>query len=61
MGGWERGASMAGKIKFSGTRKSVLLKANLGEHCVPHNFVLLVTLEGIHVQFIMYLTMYQMK
>ena len=34
----------AGKIRFSGTGKSVLLKPNSGERCAPRNFVLLVTL-----------------
>ena len=30
----------AGKIRFSGTKKSVLLKASSGDRCAPHNFVL---------------------
>ena len=36
----------AGKIKFSGARKFVLLKASSGEHA-PHNFVLFETLLNI--------------
>ena len=36
--------NMARKIRFSGTRKSVLLKASSGERCAPRNFVLFVTL-----------------
>ena len=51
----------AGQIKFSGARKSVLLKASSGERCAPRNFVHLVTLQVTHVCFIMYLVMYQMK
>lgn len=35
----------AGKIRFSGLQKSVLLKAS-SEHVAPHNFVLCVTLGG---------------
>ena len=31
----------AGKVRFSGTQKSVLLEASPGECCVPHHFVLL--------------------
>ena len=30
---------MAGKIRFSGERKSELLKASSGERCGPYNFV----------------------
>ena len=45
----------ARKIKFSDTQKSVLLKANSGEHCAPCNFVLLMTLGGTHVHLIVYL------
>ena len=44
-----------------GTHKSVLLKAKSRKHCVPHNFVLLVTLEGTDVRLNMYLAGYQMK
>ena len=33
----------AGKIRFSGTRKSVLLKLSSRERCAPRNFVLPVT------------------
>ena len=29
----------AGKISFSGARKSVLLKASSGEHCAPCDFM----------------------
>ena len=49
------------KIKFSGTRKSVLLKASSGERCTPANFVLFVTLEGAHVRLIVYLAVHQIK
>ena len=38
-----------GKIRFSGTQKSLLLKPSSGECCAAHNFVLLVTLEGKRV------------
>ena len=51
----------AGKIRFSGTLKSMLLKASPGECFAPCNFVLLVTLRGSHVHLIVYLTMYEMK
>ena len=51
---------MAGKIRFSGVQKSVLLKASSGEHCVPHNFVHLVTLQGTCVGLIVYLVVHQM-
>ena len=37
------------KIRFSGARKSVLLKPSSGERCAPRNFVLLVTLQGTRV------------
>ena len=36
----------AGKIRFSGARKSVLLKASSGERCVPRNSMHLVALRG---------------
>ena len=52
---------MAGKIRFSGARKSVLLKTSLGEHCAPRNFVHLVTLRGTDVRLIVYLVVHQMK
>ena len=45
----------ARKIRFSGTRKSVLLKASSGEHCASRNFVLLVALGGTCVCLIAYL------
>ena len=51
----------AWKIRFSGTRKSMLLKVGLGERCAPRNFVLLVTSGGTHVRVIVYLAVYQMK
>ena len=51
----------AGKIRFSATQKSVLLKASSGERCGPHNIMLLVTLGGTCVRLIVYLTMHQMK
>ena len=38
----------AGEIRFSGTRKSVLLKASSGKRCVLRNFVLLVTLGSTY-------------
>ena len=52
---------MAGKIRFSGTQKSVLLKASSGECCAPHNFVLLLTLGGTCICLIVYIAVYQMK
>ena len=51
----------AGKIRFSGTRKSVLLKASSGERCAPRNFVHLATLEGTRVLPIVYLAVHHMK
>ena len=51
----------AGKISFSGARKSVLLKASSGEHYAPCNFVHLVTLRGTLVHLTLYLAMHQMK
>ena len=39
----------------------MLLKVSSGERCVPRNFVLLVTLEGTRVRFIVYLAVHQMK
>ena len=42
----------AGKIRFSGTQKSMLLKASSGECCASCNFVLLVTLRGSFIRFI---------
>ena len=35
---------MAGKMRFSGARKSVLRKASSGERCAPSKFVHLVAL-----------------
>ena len=52
---------MAGKIEFSGARKSVLLKASSGERSAPRNFVHLVTLWGTYVRLIVYLVVQQMK
>ena len=40
--------------------KSVLFKSSSGE-CAPHNFVLLVTLQGTRVCHILYLIVHQMK
>ena len=51
----------AGKIRFAGARKSVLLKASSGERSAPRNFVHLVTWQGMHVRLIMYLVVHQMK
>ena len=52
---------MAGKIRFLGAQKSVLLKASSGEWCTPHNFVHLVTLQGTRVCLIVYPVVHQMK
>ena len=38
----------AGKIRFSGTQKFVLLKASSGECCATHNFVVLVMIGSIY-------------
>ena len=54
-------SNRAGKIRFSGARKSVLLKLSSRERCAPHNFVLPVTLQGTCVRFIVYLIVHQMK
>ena len=51
----------AEKIRFSGARKSVLLKASSGERCAPRNFVHLVTLTNTRVRLIVYLAVHQMK
>ena len=51
----------AGKIRFSGARNLVLLKASLGERRAPHNFELLLTLRGTCVHIIVYLIVDQMK
>ena len=51
----------AGKIRFSGAQKSVLLKASSGERCAPCNFVHLVALQGTCVRLIVYLVVHQMK
>ena len=51
----------AGKIRFSGERNSMLLKASSGACCAPRNFVLLVMLRGTSVCLTVYLTMHQMK
>ena len=40
-------------------KRVVEKKTSLGEHCTPHNFVLLVTFGGTPVRLIMYLTMHQ--
>ena len=39
----------------------MLLKTSSGERCAPRNFVLLVTLEGTRVRFIVYLAVHQIK
>ena len=51
----------ATKIRFSGARNSVLLKASPGERRTPHDFVLLLTLRGTCVHLIVYLIVNQMK
>ena len=51
----------AGKMRFSGARKSVPLKASTGERCAPRNFVHLVALQGTCVQLNVYLVVQQMK
>ena len=51
----------AGKIRFSGERKFVLLKASSGDRCAPHNFVLPVTLRSKSVCLTIYLTVHQIK
>ena len=56
-----QGYFKAGKIRFFGTGKSMLLKASPREHCAPCNFVLLVTLGGTQVCLTVYLIMNQMK
>ena len=53
--------SMAGKIRFSSAQKSMLLKASSGEHCVPCNFVHLLTLRGTCICLIVYLVLHQIK
>ena len=60
---WEkiRSKVRARKIRFSGARKSVLLKPSSGEPCAPRNFVLFVTLQVTRVPLIVYLVVYQMK
>ena len=47
--------------KFGPCTKSVPLKAYSGERCAPCNFVLLLTLGGTRVRFIVYLAVHQMK
>ena len=51
----------AGKIRFSGARKSVLLKASSGERCAPQNVVHVATFRGTRVYLIVYLVVHQMK
>ena len=51
----------AGKIRFSGARKSVLLKASSGGRCAPKNFVHLATFRGTRVHLIVYLVVHQMN
>ena len=36
----------AGKIRFSGEQRAMILKASSGERCAPHKLVLLVTLQS---------------
>ena len=50
-----------GKIRFSGARESMLLKASSGKVCVPQNFVHLATLQGTRVGLIVYLVVHHMK
>ena len=50
----DRVLSRAGKIRFSGARKSVLLKASSGERCAPQNVVHLVTFRGTRVHLILW-------
>ena len=38
----------AGKIRFSGAQKSVLLRVSSGKRCAPQSFVHLVTFRGTH-------------
>ena len=45
----------AGKIRFSGAWKSVLIKASSGECFAPQNFVHFATFQGTRVHLIMYL------
>ena len=52
---------MAGKIRFSGAQKFVLVKASSGERWVSCNFVHLMTLRGTDVYLIIYLFVHQMK
>ena len=52
---------MAGKIRFSSIWNSVLLKVSSGEHSVPRNFVLLVTLGGTHVRLTVKLTVVMLR
>ena len=54
-------SNKTGKIRFSGARKSVLVKATSGERCVPQNFVHLATFRGTRVHLIVYLVVHQMK
>ena len=51
----------AGKIRFSGAQKPMLINANSGEHCAPCNFVHLLTLQFTHVHRIVYLIVHQIK
>ena len=52
---------MAGKIRFSLAKKSMLLKESSGEHCAAQKFVHLVTLRGTCVCLIVYLVVHQIK
>ena len=54
-------SSRAGKVRSSGARKSVLLKASSGGHCAPQNVVHLATFRGTRVHLIVYLVVHQMK
>ena len=53
--------SRAGKIRFSGARKSVLIKTSSGKRCAARNFVHLLTLHDTRVRLIVYLVVHQMK
>ena len=54
-------AELTGLDRFSGARKSVLLKASSGECCAPQNFVHLATFRGTHAHLIVYLVVHQRK
>ena len=53
--------SRAGKIRFYGEWKPVLLQASPGERCASHNFMLPVTLRSQSVCLTLYLIVHQIK